>query len=255
MPMFHNQHKRKESAFDVALQRWFHVLTGYCCFSIFLGAWSFVSLLLVIGCVWLFTETGGMIFLAAALLFAACSGGLWVSVHGMNRQLQFGHVAYLFKELWKHIRQNFLQGACFGVLLSLVCAVLYLPVVVSQMLGKELPFALVCLILLGTLLLPVWADYTFYQISHWRIRLLDAARNSFFLMLQMGWRSIAVCTIWIAYYILLEVYPHVLVPLSLFCGLMSVLNMTTQALFVPKMDMLMGGNPNAPENASPTDLT
>ena len=241
--MLHNNEERRESAFDIALQRWFHAITGHFLFGVFLGAWSFVFLLLVIGCVRLFAETGGMVFLAAVIPFAAICGGLWASVHGMNRQLQFGHVPYLFKELWKHVRQNFAQGACLGMLLALVCALLYLPIVVFQMLEEEIPFALLCVILFGTLLLPVWADYTFYQISHWSMRLLGAARNSFLLMFQMGWRSIAVCTIWLAYYILLVMYPLVLTPLSLFCGIMSVLNMTTQALFVSKIDALMVQHP------------
>lgn len=239
MPMSHNNEKRRESAFDVALQRWFHAITGHFCFGIFLGAWSFAALLLIIGCIWLFVETGGIIFLVATVPFAAISGGLWASIHGMNRQLQFEHVNYLFKELWKHVRQNFMQGACFGILLILVCEMLYLPIITGQMLEKEILFGFICIILLGTVLLPVLADYTFYQISHWKMGLLSAIRNSFFLMFQMGWRSIAVCVIWLAYYILIVVYPFVLAPISLFCGMMSVLNMTTQALFAPKIDTLM----------------
>lgn len=239
MRMCRNDEKKRESAFDAALQRWFHAITSHFCFGIFLGAWSFASLLLIIGCIWLFLETGGMIFLAAILPLSAISGGLWASVHGMNRQLQFDHVTYLFKELWKHVRQNFAQGVCFGILLALVCTVLYGPILAGQMLEKELPVGFICIILLGTVLLPVLADYTFYQISRWKIGLFSAARNSVLLMFQMGWRSIAVCVIWLGYYILVALYPFVLVPLSLFCGMMPVLNMTTQALFAPKIDLLM----------------
>lgn len=236
--MFHNE-KRRESPFVVALQRWFHAITGRFCFAVFLGAWMFVPLLLLVGCIGLFVETGGMIFLAAAVPLAAISGGFWASIHGMDRQLQFEHVTYLFKELWKHVRQNFAQGACFGILLLLFCGMLYMPFVAGQILEEEVPFGFVCLLVLGTLLLPVIADYTFYQISHWKIGLFSAVRNSVFLMFQMGWRSIAVCVIWLAYFVLAAVYPLVLAPLSLFCGILPVLNMTTQALFAPKIDMLM----------------
>ena len=231
--------ERRESAFDVALQRWFHAITGHVAFGIFLGAWSFVSQILIFCCIWLFVRSGGIIFLAAIIPCAAICGGFWASVHGMNRQLQFGHVSYLFQEFWKHMRQNFLQGACFGILLALACAMLYLPVVVFQMLETEIPFALLCVILFGTLLLPVLADYTFYQISHWKIELFAAIQNSFFLMFRMGWRSIAVCVVWLAYYCLMIVFPPVLAPLSLFCGLLSVLNATTQAMFVPRIDAQM----------------
>ena len=229
----------KETKFDIAVQQWFHAITGHFTFSIFLGAWHFVSLLPIAACVWFFVETGGIVFLAAAIPFAAISGGIWASIHGMNRQLQFGHTTYLFKELWKHIRQNFVQGAHLGVLLLLVCAVLYLPLLIGQMLQKEIPFGFLCVIMVGSVLLPIMTDYTFYQISHWEIKLFLAIRNSISLMLRVGWKSIAVCVIWIVYCVLTAIFPLVLAPLSLFCGLTSVLNMTTQALYVPKIDSLM----------------
>lgn len=239
--MRRNGEKRRENAFDLALQRWFHAITGHVAFGIFLGAWSFVPQILIVCCIWLFIRTGGIVFLIAIIPFAAASGGFWAAVHGMNRQLQFDHAPYLFQAFWKHMRQNFLQGACLGILLALVCTLLYLPVVVFQMLEKEIPFALICVILFGTLLLPVLADYTFYQISHWKIELFAAIQNSFLLMFRMGWRSIAVCIVWLAYYVLMSMYPLVLAPLSLFCGIPSVLNTTTQALFVPRIDALMTG--------------
>lgn len=237
--MFHSSGERRESAFDIALQRWFHAITDHFFFSIFLGAWGFVPLLLIIGCVLLFAQTGGLIFVAAAIPLAAVAGGIWASIHGMNRQLQFGHTTYLFKELWKHLRQSFMQGACFGVLLLLACAVLFLPLVMGQMLQEEVPFGLLCAIMAGAMMLSVIADYTFYQISHWKIKLAAAIGNSFTLMLRVGWRSIMVCVIWIAYCVLTVVFPLVLVPLSLFCGLTSVLNMTVQALSAPQIDALM----------------
>jgi uncharacterized membrane protein YesL len=237
--VFHNNEKPRERAFDIALQRWFHAITDHFFFAVLLGALSLISLMLTMGCIWFFTETGGVIFLAAAVPLAAIAGGIWASIHGINRQLQFDHVSYLFQAFWKHLRQNFLQGACLGILLALVCGLLYLPVVVFPMLQEAIPFALICVILFGTLLLPVLTDYTFYQISHWEIGLFAAIQNSFFLMFQMGWRSIAVCVIWLAYYFLMIMYPLILAPLSLFCGIMSVLNMTTQALFAPKMEALM----------------
>lgn len=229
----------KETKLDIAVQQWFHAITGHFTFSIFLGAWHFVSFLPIAACVWFFVETGGIIFLVATVPFAAISGGIWASIHGMNRQLQFEHTTYLFKELWKHIRQNFVQGTYLGVLLLLVCAVLYLPLVMSQMLQKEIPFGFLCVILVASVLVPVIADYTFYQISRWKIKLFAAIGNSFALMLRVGWQSIAVCVIWIVYCILTAIFPLALAPLSLFCGLTSVLNMTTQALYSPKIDSLM----------------
>lgn len=229
----------RETKLDIAVQRWIHAITGHIAFSIFLGAWHTVSLLPIAVCSWFFMKTGGIIFLAAIVPFAAISGGVWASVHGINRQLQFEHTTYLFKELWKHLQRNFLQGACLGVLLLLACIVLYLPLAASRILQTEMPFALLCIIMTGTVLLPVAAEYTFYQISRWKISLFAAIRNSFVLMFRMGWRSAVVCVIWLAAFLLVAIFPYILVPLSLFCGLTSVLNMTTHALFAPEMDVLM----------------
>ena len=240
----------KETKLDIAVQQWLHAITGHLTFNIFLGAWHFVSLPPIAACIWLFVETGGVIFLAATIPFAAISGGIWASLHGMNRQLQFEHTTYLFKELWKHIRQNFVQGACLGVLLLLACAVLYLPLVVSRMLQEEIPFGFLCIIMVGSVLLPVIAEYTFYQISHWKIKLFAAIGNSLALMLGAGWRSIVTGTIWIAFYTMTAIFPLVLVPLSLFCGLTSVLNMTAHAIFVPKIDALMEKHSNISETLS-----
>lgn len=229
----------KETKLDIAVQQWFQAITGHFTFSVFLGAWHFVSLLPIAACIWFFVETGGIVFLATTIPFAAISGGVWASIHGMNRQLQFGHTTYLFKELWKHIRQNFVQGALLGVLLFLVCTVLYLPLLMTQMQQREIPFGFLCVIIVGSVLLPIMTDYTFYQISHWEIRLFAAIRNSISLMFRVGWRSIAVCVIWIVYCVLIATFPLVVAPLSLFCGLTTVLNMTTQTLYVPKIDSLM----------------
>lgn len=237
--MLHNDEKPQEKTFDIALQRWFHAITGHILFNILLGAFSIASIGLIMGCVWFFAETGGVIFLAVAVPLAAVAGGIWATIHGINRQLQFDHVTYLLKDLWKHIRQTFTQGAWFGIVLMLFCTVLYLPVLMSQMMQEEIPLGFVCLSLTGTVLLPIVAEYTFYQISHWKIGTFAAIRNSMVLIFHLRWRSIAVCIIWAAYYVLLVIYPLVMIPLSMLCGLMPVLNMTTQALVAPKIDAQM----------------
>ena len=237
--MIHHDEKQPQKPFDIALQRWFHAITGHFFFTAMLGALSLTSVLLVIGCFWLFAKTGGVIFLIGSIPFAALSGGIWAPMHGMNRQLQFDHTNYLFKELWKHTRQSFVHGAALGVLLLFVCIVLYLPILMSLMLQEPIPFGVVCIIMIGSVLLPVVADYTFYQISRWEISLFAAISNSFLLIFRVGWPSVATCLVWVAYFILTIFFPYTLVPLSLFIGLTSVLNLTTQALYSPKIDELM----------------
>jgi hypothetical protein len=89
------------------------------------------------------------------------------------------------------------------------------------------------------LLLCVVSAYAHYQLSRYELSVAAALRNSFLLLFGMGWRSVAVCLVWIAFAVAALLVAHILLPVCLLLGLTVMLCITEQTFLAPRIDKLM----------------
>lgn len=239
MSIFKSIPDKLEPNWIKTIKRWSQTVTSHFLFFVFLGAIHSLSFLPMAALFVLFFQTGGLIFLVASIPAAGISGGVWAAVHATVRELQFDFPVYLFQSFWNSLRQNFKQGAAFGVLLALLWVVLGLPVLLAQLLGEAMPFGLVCVTAIGIVLLLVLSEYSFYQIGRWILPLSVIVKNSVYLLFKIGWPSIVVAAIWILFYCGLLFFPAYLLPICLFLGLSIFLCLTCQAFYVPRLEALM----------------
>lgn len=239
MAVFKDQPEKKEHNALIAGKRWWNAVSGHFMFNVCMGAIHCVSLLPTVVLVYLFWNTKGLVFLAAAILLDGLSGVVWAAIHRMAWELQFGFPTYLFRTFWKHLRTNIRQGWCLGVFFAVMWSLNISPLATAELLGKELPFALVCIMGIFGLLLPVLSACAYYQIGRWQMSLGTVLRNSLLLLINIGPPGVAIIVVWALFAAAILFAGSIVIPACLFCGLTVVICMTTQAFFVPRIDKQM----------------
>ena len=239
MAFFESTNHKDAPPAAAAARRWLHAVTGHFTFNVCMGGAHCVSLAPGIVLTYLFWTTGSLIFLAAGIALFGLSGAVWTAIHRTAWGLQFDFPVYLFREFWQNLKKNFRQGWCLGVILATLWAMVASPLYLAQAIGQELPFAVVCFMGAAALLLCVVSAYAHYQLSRYELSVAAALRNSFLLLFGMGWRSVAVCLVWIAFAVAALLVVHILLPVCLLLGLTVMLCITEQAFLAPRIDKLM----------------
>ena len=229
----------RDSPLIDAWRRWVHAITGHYMFLVFLGGLHWIGSVPALWLLILFLNTGNWIYAAGFAVLAGIPGVIWTAMHRTVWTLQFGFPVYLFKELWKNIRQSFRQGWQLGMLFAFLWGIVFAPVYAAQQYGQTLPFGIVCLMTICALLLCVISSYTYYQISRYVLSIGAALRNSILLLINIGWRSAVVCLIWIAFVCGVLLAGQIVLPVCMFCGLTVILCAAEQAFFVPCIDKLL----------------
>lgn len=231
----------------IAARRWVHGITGHFMFNVFMGGLHCISLLPGVVLAYLFWNTGGLLFLVAAVLAFGLPGAVWAGIHRTAWAIQFDFPVYLFRELWKNLKDNFRSGWKLGMILAALWALIASPLYLSYVMQEGLPVAIVCVMGAAALLLIVISAYTNYQLCRYELTVTAALRNSVLLLFSMGWRSIPVCLLWIALAAGFLFAAQIMLPICL-CGLTAFLCITEQAFLVPRIDKLFSpANPNEKE--------
>ena len=239
MAFFKDTNEKDTPPAAIAARRWLHAVAGHFTFNVCMGGAHCISLAPGIVLTYLFWNTGSLLFLAAGILLLGFAGTVWTAIHRMAWSLQFGFPVYLFKEFGQNLKKNFRQSWCLGMILAAMWAMVASPLYLAQTIQQELPFAVVCIMGAAALLLCVISSYAHYQLSRYELSVGAALRNSFLLLFSMGWRSVAVCLLWIAFAVAAVFAAHILLPACLLCGLTVILCITEQAFLAPRIDKLM----------------
>ena len=228
------------------VRRWARTLVGHFSLCVCMGAVLCLTLLPGLALVYLFLGSGGLIFLAAAIPALGLAGPVWAATQRVCWDIQFGFPSYLFKTFWREIRKNFRQGFLLGMLTGFLWLLLGLVLFFAATYQVNIPFLVRVVVILAAGLLSAAACYSFYQITRWKLSLRAVIGNSLLLFFAVGLRTIAVAVVWLVFIVALLRYYLVVVPLCLVCGLPALMCMTSQAIFVPRLDALL----NAPKDTS-----
>lgn len=100
--------------------------------------------------------------------------------------------------------------------------------------------AAVWTMLAAACLLLLMSAYGFYQMGRWQLSVGAMVKNALLLVFALGLRSFAVLLLWAGYLVLFALFPPYVLPVNLILGIPALLTVTAQAIYVPRIDKMMG---------------
>lgn len=235
-----NDYQEREPRRQTAFGRWGQTVLGHFPFHAGIALLQSLSFLPGAACIYLYGRLGGALLLAAGWLLLGLTGPVYAAMQKMTWQEQFDFPCYLYREFFQEVKKNFRQGYCMGLLFTALWGLVLAPLVIAEMSEISLPVWAVIVMLAAACLLLLMSAYGFYQMGRWQLSVGAMVKNALLLVFALGLRSFAVLLLWAGYLVLFALFPPYVLPVNLILGIPALLTVTAQAIYVPRIDKMMG---------------